>query len=127
MKKLIIAIVLWLSACGAALPTVIAGLSTAAEIFDLVETTLSPQYDDAYDVCAEQIAILSMGSNDLTTVVAACDELTDAWLAVLSSVNQLKAAQKTDLKVYEQDAVEEAKRRIQEYNDSYIKYEWAMK
>lgn len=113
--------------CGGALPSVMAGISTAAEILSFIEDTLSPQYQDAQDVCLVAIETLPRQSKDLVEAVGVCNELTDAWLAVLQAAERLEVASEAGHKEYLQDMLEATRQRIKEYNESYLKYEWSVK
>lgn len=104
------------SGCGATLPAILTGITTAAQILDLIDNQLKPQNQAAQQQCANQIAALPLGAQ-LTSVVAACDGLVDAWYAVEAVAEQMRTKGEP-----REDLVPEAKTRIAEFDESYSKY-----
>lgn len=120
MKKLLVILSLCV-ACGGAIPAIIAGLSTAAQVIEYFSDVLKPQNEAAQEDCAQAIESLSINDPGITDVVEACDELTDAFLSVVSAVDQLRENEARGAK--DAAAVEKAKQRIREYNESYKQYD----
>jgi DNA repair ATPase RecN len=103
------------------LPAILAGVTTAAQILQLVDNTLKPQNAAAQQQCANRIAALPQGAQ-LTSVVAACDELVDAWYAVEAVAEQLRR-KGARTEVNEAKLVARAKARIAEFDASYRQYQ----
>ena len=118
MKRLILLLAL-LIGCGGALPLIISAVTTAGQLISTFNDIIQPQYQEANDNCAEQIEALAEGSSNLTATVAACDGLTDTYLALEQTVNEL-LAQKVPRSTPLED---KARERLKEYSDSYARYE----
>jgi hypothetical protein len=118
MRRLFVAFICIcaLCGCGVALPAILTGITTAAQILELIDHTLKPQNAAAQQQCANQIAALPEGAQ-LTSVVAACDGLVDAWYAVEAIADQMRSS-----KGAREDLVPEAKTRIAEFDASYSQY-----
>jgi hypothetical protein len=122
MKKamLVVLFVLFVQGCGGAvLPSVLYGLNTAQQILEYINDTLKPQNDAAQGQCAQVIMREKNATEYLTTAVAACDQLVDAWYAVEAVTELLQGKQRTD----QSALIEKAKTRIADYNESYAEYE----
>jgi hypothetical protein len=108
--------------CGAALPTILTGITTAAQILNLIDNTLKPQNQAAQQHCAQQISALPDGA-ELQSVVAACDGLVDAWYAVEAVAEQLQPEKNANRsEIDNAKLLAKAKERIAEFDESYSKY-----
>jgi hypothetical protein len=94
MKRIIVALFLaFCLCCGGALPALTTAVniaSTIGELINLFEHEIDPQYQEANQICAEQIAAAVYGTPNYTAVSAACASLTDAYLGVQHLVEQYK-------------------------------------
>ena len=123
MKKLLVLFALVLSlGCGAALPAIIAGITTAADLIQLFDDKISPENQAAQQQCADMIAGLPSGATNLTQVITACDELNDAFLSLQDEISRLR-----NTKSPAREQVAEAKMHAADWYESKTKVDEAVK
>jgi hypothetical protein len=113
---------LFMFACGAALPAIVTGIATVGDLIELFQDTISPEHDAAMNNCAEAIAALPEGDASLTEVSAACAELTDAYLALETLVSQYR----TEKAPRAAPLPAEARNRLEQWYQSRARYQGAL-